>query len=110
MKPKPLSAEQVVAWSTAWSTAVSQNSALERYDSLFATGVELDDGLAVENATNACSFLSVVLGDLIMSSMKDPVTDSGEFRANIISNVTRLQTFLAILIYTETLTSCTSYR
>lgn len=65
---------------------VSQNSALERYDRRFAAGVVSDDDLACENAVNACSFLSVVLGDLILSSVESSVTNTQDFKANIISH------------------------
>ena len=49
---------------------VSQNSAMERYDMQVAAGQDnRDDNLPLDDAVNACSFISVVLGDLILSSL-----------------------------------------
>ncbi len=46
---------------------VSQNSAMEKYDMLVAVDRVVDDDQLLENAVNACSFISIVLGDLILS-------------------------------------------
>jgi hypothetical protein len=62
---------------------VSQNSALERYDWFFAAGLaSSEENLVIENAVNACSFLSVVLGDLILSS----VINIHDLKADVISH------------------------
>ena len=62
---------------------VSQNSALERYNWFFACGLAAsEENLAIENAINACSFLSVVLCDLILSL----VINVHDFKTDVISH------------------------
>ena len=67
--------------------AISQNTALETYDMEVATGVsENDERFLVENAVNACSFLSVILGDMILSSTENSIEHTGTgFKQSIVS-------------------------
>ena len=47
---------------------ISQNSAMERYDMQVAAGQDdREDNLPLDDAVKACSFISVVLGDLILA-------------------------------------------
>ena len=67
--------------------AVSQNTGLERYDMEIAAGVsENYEQFLEENAINACSFISVVLGDMILSPADSSIDAmQTDFKANIVS-------------------------
>ena len=73
---------------------VSQNSAMERYDmEVAARGDDGVDSLPLDDAVNACSFISVVLGDLILFPTE---TTNCDLKRSIIKDAERSITDLPI--------------
>jgi hypothetical protein len=71
--------------------AISQNSALERYDMQVAANEAEEIDPLLENAINACSFIAVVLGDLILSPSESSSAETSQtdFKAKVISYAER---------------------